>query len=127
VTNTNTTEARMSDLRTGWRIWCNFGDESDCTNADQLAGYELAADTNANSFGDRPTCGDAKYLTASDLPALGTVYIQPEINGQTFACDANNKRVDTFGGPADFLAGFYLRSGYRVIDANGRKVTIAGE
>jgi hypothetical protein len=68
MTETNTTEARLKDLRTGRRIWCNFGDESECTNADQLAGYQVAADTNANGFGDRPTRGGAKYLTADDLP-----------------------------------------------------------
>jgi hypothetical protein len=49
------------------------------------------------------------------------VYIQPEFNGQTFALDANGKRIDTLGGPADFLIRFYLLSGCRVIDSAGHE------
>jgi hypothetical protein len=52
---------------------------------------------------------------------MKTAYIQPEINGQTFALDANGKRIDTLGGPADFLIRFYLLSGCRVIDSAGHE------
>lgn len=64
---TTTTTDRLSDLRKGWRIWCDLGDETDCKNADQRRGYMLAAEAN-KGFGDRPTGSEAQYLTEGDLP-----------------------------------------------------------
>lgn len=64
---TITTETRLADLRTGWRIWCRLGDESDCLTPDQRYGYALAAEANEGG-GNRPTIAEAHYLTAGDLP-----------------------------------------------------------
>jgi hypothetical protein len=124
VTATNTTEARLQDIRAGWRMWCNLCDPAECTNADQAHGFMLASEANEGG-GNRPTARRANELTAGDLPTRApapVAYLQAEINGQTFACDASNNRIDTFGGPSDFLARAYLRSGYRVIGADGREV-----
>jgi hypothetical protein len=120
------TEARLQDLRTGWRKWCDLCSADECTNPDQARGFALAAEAN-DGGGNRPTKREANDLTAADLTEPVAVYIQPEIDGQTFACDASNNRIDTIGGPADFLARFYLRSGYRVFGVDGREVTISGE
>lgn len=48
---------------------------------------------------------------------MRVAYLQPVSNGQTFALDSRGQRIDSFGGPPDFVAIFYSRCGYQVVMA----------
>lgn len=55
------------------------------------------------------------------MTAKPTVYLNPDPStpGHVFARTADAKRVDTFGGPLDFVSRYYASLGYRVIGENG--------
>ena len=61
--------ARLKNLRTGWRKWCNQTSLCQCKGFDQRAGWELARDANERG-GNRPAWSEGDELDASDLPTV---------------------------------------------------------
>ena len=66
LTETQNDRLELNYFRTGWIRWCLLDDKSDCVNAEELLGWEFAADCNED-FGNRPRQSEARELGAGDI------------------------------------------------------------